>query len=242
MIIKNIDFETYLKDYPNNSGYFGRYGGIYIPDKLKKAMDEIKDAYFSLRESSNFISELNRIRKEFLGRPTPITHLSRLSDKYGKVQIYCKREDLNHSGAHKLNHCIGEALLAKYMGKKKVIAETGAGQHGVALATAAAYFGLECDIYMGYVDVKKQAQNVARMKILGANVIEVKKGQQTLKEAVDAAFEAYQGEYESCIYCIGSVVGALIPFRLWFAISNLLLVLKQNSNLLKWLGICQILL
>ena len=207
MIINNIDFETYLKDYPDNNGYFGRYGGSYIPDNLKKAMEEIKDAYFSLRESSKFTSELNRIRKEFLGRPTPITHLSRLSDKYGKVQIYCKREDLNHSGAHKLNHCIGEALLAKYMGKKKVIAETGAGQHGVALATAAAYFGLECDIYMGYVDVKKQAPNVARMKILGANVIEVKRGQQTLKEAVDAAFEAYQNEYESCIYCIGSVVG-----------------------------------
>ena len=207
MIIKNINFETYLKDYPDKNGYFGKYGGSYIPDNLKKAMDEIKDAYFSLRESSKFISELNRIRKEFLGRPTPITHLSRLSQKYGKVQIYCKREDLNHSGAHKLNHCIGEALLAKYMGKKKIIAETGAGQHGVALATAAAYFGLKCDIYMGYVDVKKQAPNVARMKILGANVIEVKEGQQTLKEAVDAAFEAYQNEYESCIYCIGSVVG-----------------------------------
>ena len=130
VVFNNIDFETYLKDYPDNNGYFGRYGGSYIPDKLKKAMEEIKDAYFSLRESSKFTSELNRIRKEFLGRPTPITHLSRLSDKYGKVQIYCKREDLNHSGAHKLNHCIGEALLAKYMGKKKVIAETGAGQHG----------------------------------------------------------------------------------------------------------------
>lgn len=207
MIIKNINFETYLKDYPDKNGYFGKYGGSYIPDNLKKAMDEIKDAYFSLRESSKFISELNRIRKEFLGRPTPITHLSRLSQKYGEVQIYCKREDLNHSGAHKLNHCIGEALLAKYMGKKKIIAETGAGQHGVALATAAAYFGLKCDIYMGYVDIKKQAPNVARMKILGANVIEVKEGQQTLKEAVDAAFEAYQNEYESCIYCIGSVVG-----------------------------------
>ena len=207
MIIKNVNFETYFKKYPDENGYFGKYGGSYIPNNLKKAMDEIKDAYFSLRESSKFTSELNRIRKEFLGRPTPITHLSRLSQKYGKVQIYCKREDLNHSGAHKLNHCIGEALLAKYMGKKKIIAETGAGQHGVALATAAAYFGLKCDIYMGYVDIKKQAPNVARMKILGANIIEVKDGQQTLKEAVDAAFKAYQNEYKSCIYCIGSVVG-----------------------------------
>ena len=123
------------------------------------------------------------------------------------MQLYAKREDLNHTGAHKLNHCMGEALLAKYMGKKKVIAETGAGQHGVALATAAAYFGLECDIYMGAVDIKKQAPNVARMKILGARVVEVTDGLQTLKEAVDAAFDAYSREYQEAIYCIGSVVG-----------------------------------
>ena len=123
------------------------------------------------------------------------------------MQLYAKREDLNHTGAHKLNHCMGEARLAIYMGKKKVIAETGAGQHGVALATAAAYFGLECDIYMGSVDIKKQAPNVARMKILGARVIEVKEGLATLKEAVDAAFAAYAREYKTAIYCIGSVVG-----------------------------------
>ena len=123
------------------------------------------------------------------------------------MQLYVKREDLNHTGAHKLNHCMGEVLLAKYMGKKKVIAETGAGQHGVALATAAAYFGMECDIYMGAVDIKKQAPNVARMKILGANVVEVTHGLATLKEAVDAAFEAYMKEYKDAIYCIGSVVG-----------------------------------
>ena len=151
--------------------------------------------------------KLRRIRKEFQGRPTPITHLERLSNSLGNVQLYAKREDLNHTGAHKLNHCMGEALLAKYMGKKKIIAETGAGQHGVALATAAAYFGLECDIYMGSVDIKKQAPNVARMKILGANVIEVTHGLQTLKEAVDAAFDAYSKEYKDCIYCIGSVLG-----------------------------------
>ena len=155
-----------------------------------------------------FIAELRRIRTEFQGRPTPISHLERLSNALGGcVQLYAKREDLNHSGAHKLNHCMGEALLAKYMGKKKVIAETGAGQHGVALATAAAYFGLECDIYMGAVDIKKQAPNVARMKVLGANVVEVTHGLQTLKEAVDAAFEAYSKEYNDAIYCIGSVLG-----------------------------------
>ena len=207
MIYNGIDFDTYLKNYPDQNGYFGRYGGAYVSDELKKAMKEITEAYFTICKSRKFISELRRIRTEFQGRPTPISHLERLSAKLGNVQLYVKREDLNHTGAHKLNHCMGEALLAKYMGKKKVIAETGAGQHGVALATAAAYFGLECDIYMGAVDIKKQAPNVARMKILGANVIEVTEGLATLKEAVDAAFAAYAKDYQNCIYCIGSVVG-----------------------------------
>ena len=207
MVFKGIDFETYLKQYPSRDGYFGKYGGAYISDELKKAMEEITEAYFTIAKSSKFVGELRRIRREFQGRPTPISYLERLSTSIGNVQLYVKREDLNHTGAHKLNHCMGEALLAKYMGKKKVIAETGAGQHGVALATAAAYFGLECDIYMGAVDIKKQAPNVARMKILGANVIEVTEGLQTLKEAVDAAFAAYTKDYKNCIYCIGSVVG-----------------------------------
>ena len=208
MAKKNIDFSNYLVEYPDDKGYFGKYGGTYIDKKLRKAMEEITDAYHSIAQSRKFIAELRRIREEFQGRPTPITHLERLSNELGgRIQIYAKREDLNHTGAHKLNHCMGEALLAKYMGKKKVIAETGAGQHGVALATAAAHFGLECDIYMGAVDVKKQAPNVAKMRILGANVIEVKDGLQTLKEAVDAAFAAYNKEYKDAIYCIGSVVG-----------------------------------
>ena len=207
MVFNGVDFDTYFKNYPNKNGYFGKYGGVYVSENLKNAMREITEAYFTICKSRKFISELRRIRKEFQGRPTPISHLERLSGKYGDVQLYVKREDLNHSGAHKLNHCMGEALLAKYMGKKKVIAETGAGQHGVALATAAAYFGLECDIYMGSVDIKKQAPNVARMKILGANVVEVTHGLATLKEAVDAAFEAYAKEYKDCIYCIGSVLG-----------------------------------
>ena len=207
MKFKGIDFDTYLKNYPDKNGYFGKYGGAYISDELKKAMEEIDVAYNTICKSSKFIAELRKIRKEFQGRPTPISYLERLSNKIGNVQIYVKREDLNHTGAHKLNHCMGEALLAKYMGKKKIIAETGAGQHGVALATAAAYFGLECDIYMGTVDIKKQAPNVARMKILGANVKEVTHGLATLKEAVDAAFSAYCNEYKDAIYCIGSVVG-----------------------------------
>ena len=207
MLFNGINFDTYFKNYPDENGYFGKYGGAYISDELKVAMAEISESYFTICKSRKFIDELRRIRREFQGRPTPISHLERLSNKYGNVQLYVKREDLNHTGAHKLNHCMGEALLAKYMGKKKVIAETGAGQHGVALATAAAYFGLECDIYMGSVDIKKQAPNVARMKILGANVIEVTEGLATLKEAVDAAFAAYAREYKDCIYCIGSVLG-----------------------------------
>ena len=140
MKFNNVDFDTYFKKYPDKNGYFGKYGGVYISEELKNAMQEITEAYFTICKSRKFISELRRIRKEFQGRPTPISHLERLSNKFGNVQIYVKREDLNHTGAHKLNHCMGEALLAKYMGKSKVIAETGAGQHGVALATAAAYF------------------------------------------------------------------------------------------------------
>ena len=207
MNFSGVDFDTYFRNYPDKDGFFGKYGGCYISDDLKRAMAEITEAYFTICKSSKFIGELRRIRKEFQGRPTPISHLERLSNSIGNVQLYVKREDLNHTGAHKLNHCMGEALLAKYMGKKKVIAETGAGQHGVALATAAAYFGLECDIYMGSVDIKKQAPNVARMKILGANVVEVTEGLATLKEAVDAAFAAYSKEYKDAIYCIGSVLG-----------------------------------
>jgi tryptophan synthase beta chain len=203
----DVDFNTYLKEYPNEKGYFGKYGGAYLPPELVPAFEEITEAYQTICHSAQFISELRRIRKEFQGRPTPVYHCERLSRMLGTSQIYLKREDLNHTGAHKLNHCMGEGLLAKFMGKKKIIAETGAGQHGVALATAAAYFGLECDIYMGEVDIAKQAPNVARMKILGARVIPASHGLKTLKEAVDAAFEAYMNEYKDSIYCIGSVVG-----------------------------------
>ena len=207
MELNGVNFDTYFRNYPDKKGYFGPYGGSYVDADLQKAMDEITEAYHTICQSRRFIAELRRIRKEFQGRPTPISHLERLSTALGGVQLYVKREDLNHTGAHKLNHCMGEALLAKYMGKNKVIAETGAGQHGVAMATAAAYFGLECDIYMGSVDIKKQAPNVARMKILGANVVEVTHGLQTLKEAADAAFEAYTKDYHNCMYCIGSVIG-----------------------------------
>lgn len=202
-----VDFQTYLKNYPDKDGRFGEYGGTLLPPELVEAFVEINQAYEKICHSSQFINELRRIRKEFQGRPTPVFHCARLSDECGTTQIYLKREDLNHTGAHKLNHCMGEGLLAQYLGKKKLIAETGAGQHGVALATAAAFFGLECEIHMGVVDVDKQAPNVARMRVLGAEVVEVKDGAQTLKEAVDSAFNSYARQYEDAIYCIGSVVG-----------------------------------
>lgn len=202
-----MDYRTYLRNFPDDKGYFGNYGGAYLPEKLVPAFEEISAAYQTICHSSQFINELRRIRKEFQGRPTPVYHSERLSTHVGGAQIYLKREDLNHTGAHKLNHCMGEGLLAKYMGKKRLIAETGAGQHGVALATAAAYFGLECEIHMGEVDIAKQAPNVTRMKILGANVIPVTHGLKTLKEAVDSAFDSYAKNYKDSIYCIGSVMG-----------------------------------
>ena len=204
---REMDFTNYLKEYPDQKGYFGEFGGAYLPPELIPAFKEVNEAYQTICHSARFISELRRIRKEFQGRPTPVYHCERLSKSLGTTQIYLKREDLNHTGAHKLNHCMGEGLLAKYMGKKKLIAETGAGQHGVALATAAAFFGLECEIHMGEVDIAKQAPNVARMKLLGAKVVPVSHGLKTLKEAVDSAFQAYLADHENSIYCIGSVVG-----------------------------------
>lgn len=192
---------------PDADGFFGRYGGKFLPPQLEKPFAEIIEAYSRIYNDAAFIAELRAIRKNFQGRPTPLYHARRLSLNNGGAHIYLKREDLNHTGAHKINHCMGEGLLAKFMGKKKLIAETGAGQHGVALATAAAYFGLACEIHMGEVDIAKQQPNVSRMKMLGATIIPVTHGLKTLKEAVDSAFEAYLSDYENSIYCIGSVVG-----------------------------------
>ncbi|ACM93109.1 tryptophan synthase, beta subunit [Nautilia profundicola AmH] len=199
--------KSHLQKFPDSEGFFGRFGGAYIPDVLKDEFERITKAYMKLRRSHDFLSELRRIRKHYQGRPTPVYHAKRLSEALGGAQIYLKREDLNHMGAHKLNHCMAEALLAKYMGKKKLIAETGAGQHGVALATAAAYFGLECEIHMGEVDIAKEHPNVVRMKILGAEVIPATHGLKTLKEAVDSAFESYVKQIDTALYAIGSVVG-----------------------------------
>ncbi len=192
---------------PNKEGYFGEYGGSFLPPDLQPVMDEITKTYKEISGSPGFQEELTALYQDYVGRPSPIFYAENLSKKIGGAQIYMKREDLNHTGAHKINHCLGEVLLAKKMGKKKVIAETGAGQHGVALATAAALLGLECDIYMGEVDIAKEHPNVIRMKILGAKVIPVKSGLKTLKEAVDEAFTAYVQDPVTQFYAIGSVVG-----------------------------------
>ena len=199
--------KPYLRAFPDAKGYFGKFGGAFLPPELEAQFKKIEEAYLTIGNSYDFIRELRDIRKHYQGRPTPVYYAKRLSEYVGGARIYLKREDLNHTGAHKLNHCMGEALLAKYLGKKKLIAETGAGQHGVALATAAAYFGLECEIHMGEVDIAKEHPNVVRMRVLGAKVVPVTFGAKTLKEAVDSAFVAYLQDPENSIYCIGSVVG-----------------------------------
>jgi tryptophan synthase beta chain len=199
--------KDYFTNHPDKDGYFGKYGGAYLPPELIEHFKEISDLYEKISNSQAFIDELKSIRKHFQGRPTPVYLAKKLTAQAGGAKIYLKREDLNHTGAHKLNHCMAEALLAKHLGKKKLIAETGAGQHGVALATAAAYFGLECEIHMGEVDIIKEKPNVIRMKILNCKVVPVTHGLKTLKEAVDSAFEAYLADPVNSIYCIGSVVG-----------------------------------
>lgn len=192
---------------PDENGYFGSYGGQIIPPELKPIFDDIADFYSKIKENKEFQEELKYLLKHYVGRPSPIYYAKNLSEKYGGARIYFKREDLNHSGAHKINHTLGEALIAKRMGKKRLLAETGAGQHGVALATAAAVVGLPCEIHMGEVDILKQAPNVLRMKILGAKVVPVKMGTKTLKDAVDSAFNEFVKDPKNTFFGIGSVVG-----------------------------------
>ena len=192
---------------PDENGYFGEYGGQLIPPELKAIMDDIDRAYEEIRDTDAYKNELNDLFEHYVGRPSPIFHARRLSDKIGGAQIYLKREDLNHTGAHKINHCLGEALLAKHMGKTKVLAETGAGQHGVALATACALVGIDCEIHMGEIDIEKEHPNVTKMKILGCKLVPVSRGTRTLKDAVDSAFEEYLKDPVNFFYAIGSVVG-----------------------------------
>jgi len=196
-----------LPEMPDKDGNFGEYGGQIIPPPLIEIMNEINDAYEEIRDTAEFQDELNDLYANYVGRPSPIYHAKNLSKKLGGAQIYLKREDLNHTGAHKINHCLGEALLAKHMGKTKVLAETGAGQHGVALATACALVGIDCEIHMGEIDIKKEHPNVTKMKILGCKIVPVSRGTKTLKDAVDSAFEEYLKDPVTTLYAIGSVVG-----------------------------------
>jgi len=192
---------------PDEKGYFGEYGGQVIPPELKLIMDDINSAYDQVSQTAAFQQELSELNADYTGRPSPIYFASRLTEKCGGARIFFKREDLNHTGAHKINHCLGEALLAKHMGKTKVLAETGAGQHGVALATACALVGIDCEIHMGEIDIEKEHPNVTKMKILGCKLVPVSRGTRTLKDAVDSAFEEYLNDPVNYLYAIGSVVG-----------------------------------
>jgi len=192
---------------PDKNGYFGEYGGQIIPPILVEIMNEINDAYDKIITTESFQQELQRLYADYVGRPSPIYFAQRLTAQQGGARIFLKREDLNHTGAHKINHCLGEALLAKHMGKTKVLAETGAGQHGVALATACALVGIDCEIHMGEIDIEKEHPNVTKMKILGCTLVPVSRGTRTLKDAVDSAFEAYLTDPVNFFYAIGSVVG-----------------------------------
>ena len=193
---------------PDVNGHFGPYGGIFVPETLMTALEELTQAYEAARKDPEFRRELNQLLAEFVGRPTPLYLAERLTDQLGGAKIYLKREDLVHTGAHKINNAMGQIILARRMGKKRVIAETGAGQHGVATATAAARFGMECVVYMGEVDMKRQALNVTRMKFLGAKVVPVTAGQATLKEAVNEAMRDWVTNVRSTHYILGTAYGA----------------------------------
>ena len=194
-------------DLPDATGHFGTYGGIFVAETLIHALEELNDAYARFRADPEFVAEFNDELEHFVGRPSPVYHARRWSAQIGGAQIYFKREDLNHTGAHKINNTIGQALLARRMGKPRVIAETGAGQHGVASATVAARYGLECVVYMGSTDVERQAQNVYRMKLLGASVVPVESGSRTLKDALNEAMRDWVTNVENTFYILGTVAG-----------------------------------
>ncbi len=192
---------------PDVNGRYGKYGGKYVPETLITPLKDLESVYLKLKSDKEFLSELNLLNKEYTGRPTPLTFADSLTDYYGKGKIYLKREDLCHTGAHKINNALGQILIAKKLGKKRIIAETGAGQHGVATATACAKFGMECVVYMGEVDMERQSPNVFRMKLLGAEVVPVTSGSRTLKDAANEAIRDWVTNVETTHYIIGSVVG-----------------------------------
>ncbi len=194
-------------DFPDAKGHFGKYGGVFVAETLFHALDELNSAFARYWEDPAFQAEFQYELKHFVGRPSPLYHARRWSERLGGAQIWFKREDLNHTGAHKVNNCIGQALLARNMGKQRVIAETGAGQHGVATATVAARYGMECVVYMGSEDVRRQASNVYRMKLLGAKVVPVESGSRTLKDALNEAMRDWVANVEDTFYIIGTVAG-----------------------------------
>ena len=196
-----------LRDLPDERGHFGLYGGVFVAETLVSALEELKAQYARYRSDPDFVAEFERELAHYVGRPSPVYHAERWSRELGGAQIWLKREDLNHTGAHKINNCIGQALLAKRLGKRRVIAETGAGQHGVATATVAARFGMECVVYMGSEDVRRQAQNVYRMNLLGATVVPVESGSKTLKDALNEAMRDWVTNVDTTFYIIGTVAG-----------------------------------
>ncbi len=192
---------------PNERGYWGEFGGRFVPETLMSPLEELTSAYFAVRDDADFQAEFLQLLKDFSGRPTPLSHAKRLTETLGGAQIYLKREDLNHTGAHKINNCIGQVLLANRMGKRRIIAETGAGQHGVATATVCALFGLECVVYMGTEDMRRQELNVFRMRLLGAEVRGVDSGSRTLKDAINEALRDWVTNVETTYYLLGSALG-----------------------------------
>jgi len=193
--------------FPDERGHFGNYGGVFVAETLMHALDDLRANYEQLKNEKSFQEEFQHELKYFVGRPSPVYYAKRLSEKLGGAQIWLKREDLNHTGAHKVNNTVGQALLARHMGKKRIIAETGAGQHGVASATVAARYGMECVVYMGSEDVRRQSSNVYRMKLLGATVVPVESGSKTLKDALNEAMRDWVTNVENTFYIIGTVAG-----------------------------------
>ena len=196
-----------MVDLPDAHGHFGPYGGAFVAETLSRALEELREAYQRARNDAAFLAEFHYELKHYVGRPSPVYHARRLTEKFGGAQIYLKREDLNHTGAHKINNTVGQALLARRMRKPRVIAETGAGQHGVAAATVAARFGMQCVVYMGSEDIKRQSSNVYRMKLLGASVVAVESGSKTLKDALNEAMRDWATNVENTFYIIGTVAG-----------------------------------
>jgi tryptophan synthase beta chain len=221
--------------YPDAHGRFGPYGGIYVAETLMAPLAELTAAYLRLRDDPEFIAELDRDLKHYVGRPSPIYHAERLSKKIGGAQILFKREDLNHTGAHKINNTVGQSLVARHMGKRRIIAETGAGQHGVASATVAARLGLECVVYMGSTDIERQAINVYRMKLLGATVVPVTSGSKTLKDALNEALRDWVTNVDNTFYIIGTVAGPH-PYPLMVRDFNAVVGREARAQMLEEFG------